>query len=137
MGGSNGELHDPTTPPDRAMAYGMEVSTEKSKILTNSTNNISADISMNGRKLEELTSFKYLGTTVLCKDGICSAEIRIMIASAMAAIARLNRIWRCNSISFTSKFKLYKSLVTFILLYGCKTWTLLADSEKKRKDPGF
>ena len=48
----------------------------------------------------------------------------------MAAIARLNGIWRCSAISFTSKFKLYRSLVTSILLYGCKTWTLLADSEK-------
>ena len=26
-----------------------------------------------------------------------------------------NRIWRCNTISFASKFKLYKSLVTPIL----------------------
>ena len=46
----------------------MEVSTEKSKVTTNSVNNISADISVNGRKLEEVTSFKYLGAT-LCKDG--------------------------------------------------------------------
>ena len=34
-------------------------------------------------------------------------------------------------ISFASKFKPYKSLVTSILLYGCETWTLLADSEKR------
>ena len=46
-------------------------------------------------------------------------------------MARLNRIWRCNTISSASKFKLYKSPATFILLYGCKTWTLLADSEKR------
>ena len=52
------------------------------------------------------------------------------IASAMAAMARLNRIWRCNTISFASKFKLYKSLVTSGLLYGCEKWTLLADSKK-------
>ena len=38
-----------------AMVHGMEVGTEKSKIMTNSTNNISADISMNGKKLEEVT----------------------------------------------------------------------------------
>ena len=38
----------------------MEVSTEKSKIMTNSTNYISADISMNGRELEGLVSFNYL-----------------------------------------------------------------------------
>ena len=48
----------------------------------------------------------------------------------MAAIARLNRIWRCNTISFASRFKLYKSLVTSIL-YGCETWSLLADSKKR------
>ena len=82
---------------------------------------------MNGQKLEEVTIFKYLGTT-LCRDGTCSVEVRIRIASAMAAMARLNRIWRCNTlISLASKFKLYKSLVTSILLYGCETWTLLAD----------
>ena len=67
MGDSNGELQDLN---DRLMyrtrPYGMNVCTEKSMVMTNSTNNISADISMNGRKLEELTSFKYLGTTVLC-----------------------------------------------------------------------
>ena len=41
----------------RARAYGMEVSTGKSKFITNSTNNISVDISMNGQKVEDLTSF--------------------------------------------------------------------------------
>ena len=44
----------------------MGVSTEKSKIMTNSMNNISAHIGMNGQKLEEVTSFK---------DGTCSAEV--------------------------------------------------------------
>ena len=95
----------------------MEVSTDKSKIMTNSTNNTSADIGMNAQKLKEVTSLKYLGAT-LCKNGTCSVEICIRIASAMATTARLNRIWQCNTISFKSKFKLYKSLVTSILLYG-------------------
>ena len=49
----------------------------------------------------------------------------------MAAMARLNRIWWCNTNSFEGKFKRYKSLVISILLYGCETWTLLADSEKR------
>ena len=57
----------------------MEVSTENSKIMTTSMNNIRADISMNGQKLEEVTGFKHLEAT-LCKDGMCSAEVRIKIA---------------------------------------------------------
>ena len=72
------------------MAYGMQVSTEKSKIMTNSMNNTSADISMNSQKFKEVTSFNSLGAT-LCKDGTCSAEVRIRFVSAMAALARLNR----------------------------------------------
>ena len=80
MGGSNGEIQDLTNRlVDRATACGMEVSTEKDKIMINRMNNISADISMCGQKLEEVTSFKYLGAT-LCKDSTCSAEVLIRIA---------------------------------------------------------
>ena len=72
-----------TSPSDSqtATAYAIEVSTEESKFMTNSINDIGADISMNGQKIEEVTSFKYLGVT-LCKNGTCSAEVRIRIASA-------------------------------------------------------
>ena len=118
MGGSSGELQDPTNiPVNRATTCGMEVRTEKSKIMTNSTNNISADIGMNGQMSEEMTSFEYLEAT-LCTDCTCSELVCIRIASAMAAMAILNRIWRYNTISFASTLKLYKSLVTSILLSG-------------------
>ena len=110
MGGSNGERQDLTIRlVDRGAAYGMEVRTEKSKIMTNSTNNISADISMKGQKLENVTSFKYLGAT-LGKDGTCSAEVRVRLSSATAALARLNMICRCSTVSFTGKCNLYKSI---------------------------
>ena len=106
MGSSNCELQDLTNRlVDGATAYGMEVSTEMSKVMTNSTNNISANISLNGKKFEKGTGFKYQEAT-LCKGGTCSVEIRIRIASAVAAIARLNRIWQSNTISFTSRFKM-------------------------------
>ena len=66
MGGSSGEPQDLTNRlEDRATAYGMEVGTERSKIVTNSTNNISADICMNGQQLEKVTSFMYLGAICL------------------------------------------------------------------------
>ena len=97
------------------------------------------DITMNGQKLEEVTSFKILERT-LCKDGTYSAEVRIRIALAMTAMARLNRTWRYDTTSFAIKFKQYKSSVTSIPLCCCETWILLADSEKKKKkkkDPGF
>ena len=121
MGGKNGELQDLTDRlVQRATAYRMEVSTVRRMIMTNSKNNISADISMNGQKLEEVTSFKYLAAARY-KDGTCSAEVGIRIALAIAAMARLKRIRRSNTIRVASKFKFCKSLVTSILLYGCET----------------
>ena len=92
LGVSSGELQDLTNRlVDQATAYRMEVRTEKSKIMTNSMNNVSADISTNSQRLEEVSSFKYLGAT-LCKDGTSSADVCFRIASVMAAVARLNRI---------------------------------------------
>ncbi|KAH3692845.1 hypothetical protein DPMN_194599 [Dreissena polymorpha] len=61
--------------------------------MANSTTNTT-----NVEKLEEVTSFKYLGTTL--------------------------SLWTSSYISFTTKYRLCKSLVVSILLYGCETWTL-------------
>ena len=97
-------------------AYGMEVGTEMSKDMLNSTNEVSVNITMNGESLKEVTVFKCLGAT-LSKDGTCRAEIRIRIATATTAMARLNRVWKSN-ISFQTKFQLFRSLLVSILLYG-------------------
>ena len=72
MGSSNDELQDDQNTCRQSNGI-WNISTEKSKIMTNSTNNISADISINGQKSEEMISFKYLAAT-LCKGGTCSAE---------------------------------------------------------------
>ena len=92
MCGSNGELKDLTIIlVDRARTHGVEVGPEKSEIITISTKNIKADISMNGQTLDMVTSLKYLKAS-LCEGGTCSAEIRILIAPAMAAMVRLVRM---------------------------------------------
>ena len=39
-------------------AYGMEISAEKTKLMTNNTSGINTEIKMNGQKLETVTSFK-------------------------------------------------------------------------------
>ena len=41
-------------------AYGVEVSAEKTKLMTSNTSGISTEIKVNGQKLETVTSCKYL-----------------------------------------------------------------------------
>jgi len=89
LGGTEEELQVLTDNLTRcAGSFGMEVSTEKSKTMVNSHNNLHAAINMNGEQLENVESFTYLGA-VLSKDGSCTAEILKRIAMATAALARL------------------------------------------------
>ena len=45
-------------------AYSMQINAERTKLMTNSTSGINAEIKMNGQKLETVTSFKYLGSVI-------------------------------------------------------------------------
>ena len=48
--------------PDKAStAYGIEISAQKIKMMTEDTSGIIKEIKVNGHKLETVTNFKYLG----------------------------------------------------------------------------
>ena len=56
-------------------AYGLEISAEKTKLMTNNTSGINTEIKVNGQKFETVTSFKYLGSVITdegSKPGILS-----------------------------------------------------------------
>ena len=46
-------------------AYGMEISAEKTKLMTNTTSVINTEIKVNGQKLETVTSLKNLGSVII------------------------------------------------------------------------
>ena len=103
----------------------MEISTEKTKLMTNNTRGINTEIKVNGQKLETVTSFKYLGSVIAdegSKPGILSR-----IAQTTAALTRLNPVWNDRSISLSSKIQVMFSLVISIFLYACESWTLTAE----------
>ncbi|CAH1250101.1 Hypp8767 [Branchiostoma lanceolatum] len=95
LAGTNTELQDLTDKLTQSTgSFGMEVSTEKSKVMVYSKDETQAVIFMNGQQLEGVDSFTYKGTS-------------------------------------RTEHKLYKALVVSVLLYGCETWTLLAETERK------
>ena len=42
----------------------MEISAEKTKLMTNNTSGFNTEIKVNGQKLETVISFKYLGSVI-------------------------------------------------------------------------
>ena len=93
-------------------AFDMEISAEKTKLV-------------NGDKLDEVNSFKYLGAVVL--DQGSKPEVLSRIAQTTAALARLKTIWNDKHISLRSKIRLIRSLVISVLLHACEAWTLTTD----------
>ncbi|WP_419614871.1 reverse transcriptase domain-containing protein [Thiolapillus sp.] len=63
-------------------AYGMDISAEKTKLMTNNTRGINTEIKVTGQKLETVTSFKYLGSVIT--DEGPKPEILSKIAHATA-----------------------------------------------------
>ena len=102
-------------------AYDMEISVEKTKLMTNNISGINWEIKVNGQ-FETVTSFKYLGS-VITDEGF-KPEILSRIARTTAALTRLKPVWIDKSISLSSKVRLMRSLVTSIFLYACESWTL-------------
>ena len=71
-------------------AYGMGISAEKTKLMTNNTSGINTAIKINGQKLEKVTSFKYLGS-VRTDEG-SKSEILSRIAQTTVAMTRLKPV---------------------------------------------
>ena len=107
----------------------MEISAEKTKLMTNNTSGINIEIIVNGQKLETATSFKCHGSVIT--DEGSKPELLCGIAQATAALTRLKPIWIDKSISLSSKIRLMRSVVTFIFRYACESWTLTAELQRR------
>ena len=74
-----------------------------------------------------MENFKYLGT-IISNEG-SKPEILSRIAQTTATFSRLKIIWRDKNISLASKVKLMWTLILFIFLYACASYTLTAEIE--------
>ena len=81
----------------------MEISAEKTKLMTNNTSDINIEIKVNGQNLETVTSFKCLGSVIT--DEGSKPEIYFRIAQTTAALTRLKPVWNDRSISLSSMIR--------------------------------
>ena len=70
-------------------AYGIEISADKTKLMTNNTSGTNVVIKVSGQKLETVTSFKYQGSVII-NDGF-RPGILSRVAQTTAPLTRLNQ----------------------------------------------
>ena len=81
--------------------YGMQISAEKTKLMTINTNGISSNIRVHGDKPQTIQSFKYVGAIVTDEGSM--PEIRSRIVQTTAALTQLKIIWYNKNIDTSSK----------------------------------
>ena len=77
--------------------YKMEISAEKTKLMTNNAIGIHREIRVKEQKLGTVTSFKHLGGTVSHEGS--KPAVLLMISQATTALTKLKPIWKDNNIS--------------------------------------
>ena len=104
-----------------AAGIGLHVNAHKMEYMCyNQTDNIST--------LKLVDKFTYLGSSISSTE----KDIDTQLTKAWTAINRLSIIWKSD---LTNKMKrsFFQAEVVSILLYGCTTWTLTKQLEKKTR----
>ena len=106
------------------VGIGRHVNAHKTEYMCyNQTGDISTQ---GGTSLKLVDKFTYLGSSVSSTE----KDIDTLLTKAWTAIDKLSIIWRSD---LTDKMKrsFFQAAVVSILLYGCTTWTLTKQLEKK------
>ena len=86
---------------------------------------------VNGKELEDVDSFVYLGAKVTTSGG-ADDDIICRLGKARAVFGnKLMNIWKSSQLSKGTKIRIFKSNVIAVLLYGCESWRTTKGDETK------
>ena len=107
-----------------AAVIGLHVNAHQTEYMSF---NQKGDIStLDGTSLKLVDKFTYLGSSFSSTE----KDIDTRLTKAWTAIDRLSIIWKSN-LTDKRKRSFFQAAVVSILLYGCTTWTLTKQLEKK------
>ena len=98
--------------------------------ITKRAQDLIVNIGMDGRRITQVQSYKYLGVMVT-KDGRCVEEVRKRIGMAKSSFDNMRKILTNMNLSMKLRLRMLKCFVWSVLLYGCEAWTL--DRELRRR----
>ena len=102
--------------------FGLEISTRKTKVMVVAKERIMMHIYCNGELLEQVNSFRYLGS-IITESGDCSKDIKMRLGIGRSAIKSLECIWKDRSLSITAKKRVLQTVIWPVALHGAEAWT--------------
>ena len=111
---------------------GLKINIEKTECMVVTKLNEAPDCSIRIQQelVKQVEKFKYLGSTVTA-DARCTTEIKARIGIAKTAFRKMNNLLTNSRISMETRKRAVKTYVWSTLLYGCETWTVSREMEKR------
>ncbi|GFN78636.1 endonuclease-reverse transcriptase [Plakobranchus ocellatus] len=110
---------------------GLELNNKKTEVMVISRRpNLNADLFVDGTKLKQRDSFRYLGT-IITQDGKSHTEIKARIAQAKTNFQKMKPLLTNNKITITTRKRALQCYIEPILMYGCEAWTITKEIQKK------
>ena len=110
-----------------AKTFGLRINMRKTEVLhqpSKLNTDPPGEVKIDGHRLENVTRFTYLGSTV-SSDAKLEIELQSRMAKASANFGRLNeRLWKNKDITTKVKCQVYRAVILSTLLYGAETWTI-------------
>lgn len=99
---------------------GLSMNTTKTKIMSNSE---SFPITVNGKTVEYVEEYTYLGQIISPKD-LTTKEINNRVTLAWKRYWSLKEVMKNPLIPLKAKSKIFNSCILPVMTYGCQTWSL-------------
>jgi len=112
---------------------GLEVSADKTKYMVMSRDQNAGRIQsvrIDNSTFERGEEFNYLGTTLTNQNSIAE-EIKSRLRSGNACYHSLQNLLSSTLLSKNLKTTIYRTIIFPVVLYGCETWSLTLQEERK------
>ena len=100
---------------------------KKTKVMSTDKSS-TAQVHIQGEQLENVKNFVYLGAQIE-SNGKSAPDIRRRLALACNKLNRMMTIWKSEDVRL--KMKILTTCIFPTALYGCETWSLSKESEKR------
>ena len=130
---SEEKLHNLTTRlQEECTRMGLKINIGKTEVMgvSKRPEPLQVNIPVEGTMLKQVTSFKYLGSLV-DEDGRCDKEIRARIGMAKANFGKMRTVLASLNLDIQLRIRMLKCYVWSGLLYGCESWTISKEMQKR------
>ena len=119
-------------PKEESSRKGLNINRKKTfcMAISKKQQQVECALLIDNERIQQVNKFNYLGS-MLNSDGRSVTEVKRRIAIAKEVFVRMSKILKSRSIPIDTRVRILNCYILPVLTYGCESWTLTSDLEKR------